>query len=266
MVRWVNDFFIRKADLLLRVLDSMWKSAPQEAELVSRLFEIHGISRGSKILELGCGNGRIAINLARLGYRVTGVDISPMLIEDAKRKAREYNVDVRFVVGDARKVDDLLKGKSFDAILFYWTTIIGYYDERTDLEVLRRCRKLIDPTGVLFILNHVNRDYEVLLSGLYGKMRIVEETIDMTILEEIDLDLTSSRINSTWRFYRKNGEDLIFIGESSCSVRLYSLHELISIAERAGWILEKAYSSLRTLEELTKPTLTRSYHLVLRPR
>ncbi len=54
------------------------------------------------MLDLMCGNGRISINLAKLSYKVVGIDISPMYIEDARGRAKEHNVaeDVKFLVGD----------------------------------------------------------------------------------------------------------------------------------------------------------------------
>ncbi len=77
---------------------------------VKRILESLGISEGSLILDLGCGNGRISVNLAKLGFRVVGVDISPIFIEDAVEKARLHGVEGRVVfrVGDARRVDEEL--------------------------------------------------------------------------------------------------------------------------------------------------------------
>ena len=84
---------------------------------------------GSCILDVGCGNGRIAIHLAKHGFKVVGIDISPLYIRDASRRAREFQVEdrVEFVVGDAREVDSILREHRFDAALMYWTSMLGYY-------------------------------------------------------------------------------------------------------------------------------------------
>ena len=59
-----------------------------------------GVSSG-KVLDVPCGRGRIFIPLARLGYRVVGVDISPHFVEVSKKKAEESGVGdkVSFHVG-----------------------------------------------------------------------------------------------------------------------------------------------------------------------
>ncbi|HDI46405.1 MAG TPA: methyltransferase domain-containing protein, partial [Candidatus Methanomethylia archaeon] len=82
--------FLDKAELFLRLLNARWKMGGEEAKLVARLLEEHGLLPGARILDLGCGNGRIAVHLARYGYKVTGVDVSPLPIEDAQRKVEEH--------------------------------------------------------------------------------------------------------------------------------------------------------------------------------
>ena len=60
-----------------------------------------------RAIEFGCGEGRDTIFLARLGYKVTGVDIAPSSIERAKEWAQEEGVEAEFVVGDIRALGDL---------------------------------------------------------------------------------------------------------------------------------------------------------------
>ena len=71
----------------------MWEKAGEEAFNIKRLLDSLGVKEGSLVLDLGCGNGRIAINLAKLGYKVYGVDISQVFIKDALEKARLHNVE-----------------------------------------------------------------------------------------------------------------------------------------------------------------------------
>jgi SAM-dependent methyltransferase len=59
------------------------------------------VPRGSTILDLGCGTGSLSVLLAELGHSVTGVDLSPRMVEVARAKAARHGVDVPFMVGDA---------------------------------------------------------------------------------------------------------------------------------------------------------------------
>jgi SAM-dependent methyltransferase len=68
---------------------------------VDFLVEALGLSPGSAVLDVGCGTGRHAIELARRGYCVTGLDLSAGMLEQAKSKARAAGVQVRWRHEDA---------------------------------------------------------------------------------------------------------------------------------------------------------------------
>jgi SAM-dependent methyltransferase len=53
------------------------------------------------VLDLGCGTGSLSVLLAERGYDVTGVDLSPRMVQRAGAKAAEHQVSVRLLVGDA---------------------------------------------------------------------------------------------------------------------------------------------------------------------
>jgi len=69
---------------------------------------------GRTILELGCGTGSNAVELARRGYLVTAIDYVPLAVELAREKARQANVTIDFRVGDVTQEIDL--GGPFDVI------------------------------------------------------------------------------------------------------------------------------------------------------
>ena len=80
-----------------------WDSGLPSAEL-RRVIEESGI-QPCRVLELGCGTGTNAILLAELGFEVTAVDLSPLAIEQAERKAAKACVDVVWLCGDVCSIE-----------------------------------------------------------------------------------------------------------------------------------------------------------------
>ncbi|MCK4718701.1 MAG: class I SAM-dependent methyltransferase, partial [Thermoplasmata archaeon] len=59
---------------------------------------------GSRVLDIGSGNGRNAIYLASLGHKVIGVDVVPEMVDVANKRAAQLDLILEFVVGDAREL------------------------------------------------------------------------------------------------------------------------------------------------------------------
>ena len=74
-----------------------------DENLVSHLDR--GLIRPGRVLDVGCGPGRNALHLARAGFTVDAVDLSPEAVSWASARAREAGVDVRFRCGDVFAVD-----------------------------------------------------------------------------------------------------------------------------------------------------------------
>jgi ubiquinone/menaquinone biosynthesis C-methylase UbiE len=76
--------------------------------------------RGKRVLDLGCGDGRLAIGAAPYAKSVVGLDIEEELIESARRRARDAGLNnVRFVVGAGQKLP--FPDGSFDVVISSWT-------------------------------------------------------------------------------------------------------------------------------------------------
>ena len=236
----------------------MWNRAERDVDSLVRLFKKYGISKSSRILEIGCGNGRILINLAKKGFKnLSGIDISPAFIEDAKRKMSIHNVsDINFYIGDVRTLDKLFKEDEFDVILSVWTSILGYYDSKTDKEILYKCWKIASEDGYLMFVNTANRDFITNLRSLGCRGPFYSDYGDFAIIEETNFDYVSSHTNTRWLFYEKLEDgSLKFIDKVEIKLRLYSIHEVIEMAESVGWSFIDAFRSLDMLDTFL-PTLS----------
>ncbi len=88
-----------------------WDSGVPSSELI-RSVEA-GELPGTTLLELGCGTGTNAIELARRGYRVKAIDLVELAVERAREKARKAGVTLEFLSGDLTKLD---LGGPFDCL------------------------------------------------------------------------------------------------------------------------------------------------------
>src|SRR5437899_11542967 len=91
--------------------DTPWDSGRPSAELV-RVLDA-GLLPGKTVLEIGCGTGTNAIELARRGYQVTAIDLVDLAVRRAKDTAQRAGVDSDFRVGDATRMD---LGGPFDVV------------------------------------------------------------------------------------------------------------------------------------------------------
>ena len=114
---------------------------------VASVLELSGLEHGDA-LDLACGPGRHSVELAKRGFRVTGVDLSPFLLTKARKRALSENVDVEWVREDMRR---FVRPDSFDLVVSLFTSF-GYFESRDDdLQVLRNVHRNLRRGGALVI-------------------------------------------------------------------------------------------------------------------
>lgn len=103
------------------------------------------------------------------------------------------------------------------------------------------------------MLNTASYDKSAVATALLRTpARYFEEIDDEVVCVRTTLfDPAKSVLTLTWIFYRRAGRDLVYIDEVTTKMRIYTLHELVRLAEQAGWVYVAAYRDLKTLEPYT---------------
>jgi SAM-dependent methyltransferase len=215
--QWFEEIF---DDDYLHTLPFM---TPQQTEReVSFLLEALQLPQGGRVLDIGCGYGRHAMEIAARGYKTVGLDLSLPLLIRATDAARRVGVNVDFVHGDMR---DMAFDGEFDGAYSFFTTF-GYFDDDTNRRVATGICKALRPGGRL-VLDLINRDY--LIADL--PTRVWWQGDGCVVLEEVDFNYFTSRLQVQRQIIIEDGRQL----EQEISIRAYSLHEIGKVLHHAGF-------------------------------
>jgi ubiquinone/menaquinone biosynthesis C-methylase UbiE len=139
-------------EIYLRTYAVLDRGGPQEEE-ARAAARLAGCEPGADILDAPCGYGRHTIPLAQAGYHVVGVDRSPVLLEEARRRAGDGEWP-RWVHADHRELP--LEDASFDAVFCLFSSL-GYRGEDGDARTLAEFHRVLRPGGRL-VVETMHRD------------------------------------------------------------------------------------------------------------
>jgi SAM-dependent methyltransferase len=149
---WYDDVFAEHFSFLS---PATWdETAQRDAQFIHDQL---GLREGASLLDVGCGDGHHAIELAKLGLRVTGVDNSLAMLLAAAQHKEAAGVDdqrVTFMHGDMRR---LPRDREFEAVMCIGTTF-GYFEEEQNRQCLQ---EMVDrlAVGGRLLLHVFNRDF-----------------------------------------------------------------------------------------------------------
>lgn len=191
------------------------------------ILENLALAPGAEVLDAPCGYGRIARLLANAGCRVTGVDANPEYIARARLEAGSFPNDcLAYHVGDMREI---VWEANFDAVIC-WYISLGYYDDATDLEILRRFHRCLRPGGRLLV-EHVHLPQYLRAFGERGPQVGFSRRGDDLMLLEVEYDLQESRSRVRRTVVREGRTSTC-----SFSLRLYSVAEFRNLLQAAGFL------------------------------
>lgn len=123
---------------------ALWKA---EEILIQRYFSPGGI-----ILDIGCGTGRTAIPLSQMGYRVTAIDLAPLMVKQAQREAERYGAVIDFHVMDVMQLE--FPDETFDDALFSYNGIELLPGVEGKQQAFREVWRVLKPEGHFFFTSH----------------------------------------------------------------------------------------------------------------
>jgi SAM-dependent methyltransferase len=228
-IPWYKDFFDED---YLRIY-TPFLPPEKTAREVAGIIALLNLPTGSRMLDLCCGHGRHAIPLAQHGYRVSGLDLSEVLLQRAEIDAEMANMEIHWIHSDMKHIP--FKNE-FDAIINVFTSF-GYLEsEEEDLQVLQQVYQALKPNG-LFLLETV---YQPRVIRSFTPHGITRYNDGLLVLEERHIDLLTSRNEVRITMIDPEGQRT----EYRHSMRIYTLTELVQMLKSVGLPVQAYYGGL----------------------
>ena len=206
-----------------------WERAETEVGLLGALL---GLTGDEQILDMPCGTGRHSIELARCGYRATGVDRTEAYLAEARRRAEAGGVTVEWVRADMRSFS---RPQAFDVVLNLYTSF-GYFEDTADDKLAARAFfDALRPGGRL-LMELFGR--ENLAAGFQSRAW-TELDDGLLLLEERAITDHWRRVHNRWIMIQDTRRH-----EIEFSLRLYSAGELIDLLSDVGFTDVTAFGNL----------------------
>ena len=197
-------------------------------QVIEKILKEHSIK---SVIDMTCGTGSQVFFLNKLGYEVVGSDISLSMLEIARNKAQEKNLNIKFLEGDIRTFE---AGK-FDAVITIFNAI-GHLTKSDFEKAICNIHNNLKPGG-LYIFDINNLDY-LLLENNITKLTIDwQKKTDSKIIRDVQYStinkdgiLASYTINSE----QENNQDPKIL-HSEQTLQIYNAQQLKDILEQNGF-------------------------------
>jgi len=221
-----DEFWAAMAPFLFT--DRHWMDAPGQVEQALVLLDV---MPGANVLDLCCGPGRHALELARRGLNVTAVDRTAAYLDDARVQAEADEFEIEFVQEDMR---DFCRPDAFDGAINLYTSFGYFEDPAEDRRVLVNVYRSLRDKG-RFVLEMMGKE---VLASIFRERDWREEN-GVILLEDRWISDDWNTANNRWIIIDGNNRQ-----EFTISHRLYSATELSSLLLECGFASVDVYGSL----------------------
>lgn len=233
MTEWYERSFGEDYLLVYKHRDA--QGARQE---VNRMVEWLELPEGARILDLCCGMGRHSMALVEAGYEVTGIDLSEVLLREARRNDPESRVT--WLQGDMRRIP--LPG-SFDAVVNLFSSFGYFMEDRQHIQVLCEINRMLMPGG-RFIIDFLNPKYTAdhlipVSERIDNGQRIVEKRVieDGYVKKRIWISQVDAESDSVGNVDKEESREYLE------RIKLYTADDFVRMLKEAGLTLEQIYGN-----------------------
>jgi len=227
MKQWYEELFDNYSETYDK--ESFTQGTIGEVDFIEQ--EIN-FDKSKRILDIGCGTGRHAIELAKRGYQVVGVDLSESQLNRAKQKAKAAGVNIDFIQKDARELNF---ENEFELVIMICEGAFSLMEtDEMNFAILQGATRALKSNGkfifttlnALFPLYHSVKDFLNLNSG-------------ETVTNELTFDLMTFREHSTMSTPDDSGNIKVL----TCNERYYAPSEITWLLKSLGFKKVDIYGS-----------------------
>lgn len=202
-----------------------------EVDGIVRLLEL---APGARVLDVSCGFGRHSIELAKRGFRVTGLDLSPQLLRHARDAANAAGAVVTWIEADMREIP--VPAEPYDGVVSVFSSFGLLGTDEDELKVARAMARAVAPGGRVLI-ETVNR--EIMLRR-WMPMRWREQPDGAIVCDKLRFDAATGILHSEETAALPSGQRT----RSSDQLRLWSFSELALLLRVSGFESIAAFGDL----------------------